>query len=195
MADHGILTIILVAAVLLDDLVQDGIVPLADTLQALLHILKIEPPQERQVIGLVSQAHELQHLRHGLSELPGFLHVLHVGLLPVKPLPGYHSHHVVVGQVVEHGSYLHASKILARVPGQPVNQAPGLVASDSGERVDSLGGENVEGGDATEVAPVVTVGTGTDGGVVVENVFSGERGKAVGQGKVVFGETFLECGV
>ncbi|KAG2376594.1 uncharacterized protein HKW66_Vig0242240 [Vigna angularis] len=46
--------------------------------------------------------------------------------------------------------YLHASKTLARVPSQPANQAPGLVASDSRERVDSLGGENVEGGDAAE---------------------------------------------
>jgi len=192
MVDHGVLTIIPVAAVLVNDLVQDGIVPLADTLQTLLHILEIEPPEERQVIGLVSQAHELQHLRHRLSELPGFLRVLHVGLLPVKPLPGYHPHHVVVGQVVEHRGYLHASKTLARLPRQPVDQAPGLVASDPGEGVDALGGENVEGGDAAEVAPVVTVGTGADGGVVVEDVLSGEGGEAVGQCKVVFGEAFLE---
>jgi len=63
--DHGVLTMILVVAILMDDLIEDGVVPFADALlEALLHILEMEPPQERQVISLVSQAHELQHLRH-----------------------------------------------------------------------------------------------------------------------------------
>jgi len=74
-----------------------------------------------------------------------------------------------------------------------VNQALGFVASDSGEGVDALRGENVEGSDAAEVAPVITVGAGPYSGVVVEDVLSGEGALAVGQGNVVFGEAFLVC--
>ncbi|WVZ20612.1 hypothetical protein V8G54_007934, partial [Vigna mungo] len=133
------------------------------------------------------------HLRHAISELPGFLHVLHVSLLPVKPLPRYHSHDVVVGQVAEHGSYLHARIIHTGVPGQPVNKALGFVASDSGEGVDALRGEDVEGSDAAEVTPVLAVGAGPYGGTVVEDVLPGEGAHTVGQGNVVFGEAFLVC--
>lgn len=79
------------------------------------------------------------------------------------------------------------------VPGQPVNQALGFVASDSGEGVDALRGEDVEGSDAAEVTPVLAVGAGPNGGTVVEDVLPGEGAHAVGQGNVVFGEAFLVC--
>lgn len=38
--------------------------------------------------------------------------------------------------------------------------------------MDSLGGEDVKGGNAAEVAPVLTIGAGSHGGVVVEDVLS-----------------------
>lgn len=41
--------------------------------------------------------------------------------------------------------------------------------------MDSLRGEDVQGGDAAEVPPVLAVGAGPYGGVVVEYVFSRER--------------------
>ena len=59
--------------------------------------------------------------------------------------------------------------------------------------MDALRGENVEGSDAAEVAPVLAVGAGPDSGVVVEDVLSGEGAGAVGQANVVFGEAFLVC--
>jgi len=70
-----------------------------------------------------------------------------------------------------------------------------FVPSNGGEGVDAVGGEEFEGGDAAEVAPVVTVGGGAEGGVVVEDVFAGEEAGAVGEGEVVFGEAVLEKGV
>ena len=55
-------------------------------------------------------------------------------------------------------------------------------------------GEDVDGGDAAEVAPVVTVGGGTQSGIVVEDVLSGEELRPVGQYDVVLGEALLDQG-
>lgn len=43
-----------------------------------------------------------------------------------------------------------------------------------GEHVDSVSREDLDGGDSTEVAPVVAIGSPRHGGVVVAKVFSGE---------------------
>lgn len=67
-----------------------------------------------------------------------------------------------------------------------------LVPPDGGKRVEAVGGEDVEGGDAAEVTPVLAIGGGPQGCVVVEDVFSGEEAGAVGEDDVVFGEAFLE---
>lgn len=70
-----------------------------------------------------------------------------------------------------------------------------FVPSNIGEGVDAVCGEEFEGGDAAQVAPVVAVGGGSKGGVIVEDVFAGEEAGPVGEGDVVFGEAVLEEGV
>lgn len=55
-----------------------------------------------------------------------------------------------------------------------------LVLSDSREEVEAVVGEDVDGGDAAEVAPVVAVRGGTQGGVVVEDVLPREETRTVG---------------
>ena len=95
---------------------------------------------------------------------------------------------------MEHRTHLHARVLHARGRRQGPHHPIGFVLADSGEGMDALRGENVEGGDAAEVAPEIAVGAGSDGAVVVEDVLSGEGAGSVGQGDVVFGETFLEGG-
>jgi hypothetical protein len=52
-------------------------------------------------------------------------------------------------------------------------------------------GEYLDGADAAEVTPVVTVGSCDHGCVIVRNVFSEDEVWSVRQYDVVFGETFL----
>lgn len=70
-------------------------------------------------------------------------------------------------------------------------QDPDLVRSDRLERVETGDGEYLERGEATEVAPVVAVGRGDDGHVVVAHVLSREELRPVGQNDVVFREAFF----
>jgi len=50
----------------------------------------------------------------------------------------------------------------------------GFFPSDFEEGVETLRGEDIDGDDAAEVAPVVAVGGGPHAGVVVEEVLPGE---------------------
>lgn len=75
--------------------------------------------------------------------------------------------------------------------GDAPEQEPDLVRSDRLKRVKTGTGEGLERGDAPEVAPVVAVGGGGDGLVVVAHVLSREELRPVGQNDVVFREAFL----
>ena len=57
-----------------------------------------------------------------------------------------------------------------------------------------MGGEDLDSGDAAEVAVVVAVGCPHHNGVVVAEVFSHEQAGPVGEDDVVFGEAFLGGG-
>lgn len=74
---------------------------------------------------------------------------------------------------------------------QTLDERLDLVAADGGERLEAVGGEELEGGDAAEVSPVVTIGGPGEAGVVVGHDSPRHQARAVGEDDVVFGEAFL----
>ena len=81
-----------------------------------------------------------------------------------------------------------------RLSEEPSDHGVDFGGSDVIEGVDAVGGEDLDGRDAADVAPVGPVVGGADDGVVVCEVFSGGEVDAVGEGDVVLGEAFLSEG-
>ena len=69
-----------------------------------------------------------------------------------------------------------------------------LIGSEGLERVEAGGGEDLDRGEAAEVAPVVAVRGEGDGGVVVANVLGRDEPGPVGENDVVFREAVLDGG-
>ncbi|RDX97525.1 hypothetical protein CR513_19698, partial [Mucuna pruriens] len=156
---HGICTLHL-GAVFLEESSQERVGVATNLLQPLLKVFKIKQPQYGHEIVLVIGPRQLQQLRNHGAELLGLFGVGHVAVIPVESLSGDHSHYAVERHVVELGSEFHFGEVAGRVLGELVHEHVSLVLSDSGEVVDAVGGEDVEGGDAAEVAPVLAVGGG-----------------------------------
>ena len=159
MVYHGI-RMLLLLAMLLDEPSQERVGLATDLSQPLLQVLKIKQPQNRHEVVLVVRTRQLQQLRNHGPKLLGLFQIRHVAVITVVPLPRDHPHDVVKRHVVEPRSEFHLGKVLGRVLGELVNQPRRLVPPDSGEAVDAVGGEDVEGGDAAKVTPVFAVNAG-----------------------------------
>ena len=69
-----------------------------------------------------------------------------------------------------------------------------LIGSDGLEHVEAGGGEDLDRGEAAEVAPIVAVGGEDDGAEVVANVLARDELGPVGENDVIFRETLLNSG-
>ena len=70
-------------------------------------------------------------------------------------------------------------------------QSLDFILPEGERRVEARRGEDLHGGEAAEVPPMVAVRGGSHGGPAVAEVFSAQQTRAVGEYEIVFGEAFL----
>lgn len=74
------------------------------------------------------------------------------------------------------------------------NQGPHLLQTDGGENLEPVGGQDFNGGDSAEAAPVVPIRGPHEIRVVVPEALGYEETGAVGEHDVVLGQAFFGCG-
>ncbi|KAJ0979199.1 hypothetical protein J5N97_014673 [Dioscorea zingiberensis] len=89
---------------------------------------------------------------------------------------------------MQHRLELHSPELKARLPEQTPEQGAGLGGADGGGGVEPRGGEEVNGDNAADVAPMGALGGGAEGGVVVGEEALGVELWTVGEDDVELGE-------
>ena len=166
MVDHGVRrSLRSLPPMLGDQTFQERVRLPSELLHLLLIAIGTDPIQNGQKIAGIRSSAVGENLFH---DLPKKASLFLVGdLIAVVSFSGRHSHHDVKGQLREDRFQIHLSKISNRISGEFSQQSLDLVASDFRKSVEPAGGEDLDGADAAEVPPVVAVGGGNDGGVIV----------------------------
>ncbi|CAI0464944.1 unnamed protein product, partial [Linum tenue] len=160
--------------VLLNQTLEELVGPFVSGPHPSLKPTEIDPPQHRQEIHRIRRAAQIKRLPYQLLEPLPFVIVTHfAGARPKISLSGDHPHHDVHRQPHQPRPHFDLAKAGTRVD-QPVDQALDLVLADVEEGVEAGGGEELDGGEAAEVAPVGPVRRVSQGGAVVADDFPAE---------------------